>query len=188
MSSHHIVREKQEPALLIMQIDNFSPENLGQLLEWSPTIIVAAEAYDHAESLGIKIDGVVTSDTDFKAQEETIMIICGSNPLEDALKYFISAQYPAVNIISADFKIKDYAFYADEIDLVIFNGDRKIFPVRSGFSKWQTGGEHIEILTMPQGLDVSGMQHLHGNLFETEKDGFYHLRFDQPFIFISESV
>ncbi|RZK41505.1 MAG: thiamine pyrophosphokinase, partial [Pedobacter sp.] len=40
MSSHHIVREKQEPALYIHQLGNFDEEKLGQLLEWSPTVLV----------------------------------------------------------------------------------------------------------------------------------------------------
>ena len=39
MSSHHIVREKQEPALLVLGLNNFSTELLGQLLEWNPTVI-----------------------------------------------------------------------------------------------------------------------------------------------------
>lgn len=40
MSSHHIVREKQEPALLIMDLNGFNDEHLGQLLEWNPTVLV----------------------------------------------------------------------------------------------------------------------------------------------------
>ncbi|MFD2144372.1 hypothetical protein [Mucilaginibacter antarcticus] len=39
MSSHHIVREKQEPALLVLGLDGFDEEQLGQLLEWSPTLM-----------------------------------------------------------------------------------------------------------------------------------------------------
>ena len=46
MSSHHIVKEKQEPALYIHQLGDFNEEFLGQLLEWSPTVIVAAGEYE----------------------------------------------------------------------------------------------------------------------------------------------
>ena len=56
MSSHHIVREKQEPALLILSLEGFEYENLGQILEWSPTVIVQQEIYEIADSLAFKID------------------------------------------------------------------------------------------------------------------------------------
>ena len=46
MSSHHIVREKQEPALLVLGLDDFPDELLGQLLEWSPTVIVTADTVE----------------------------------------------------------------------------------------------------------------------------------------------
>jgi hypothetical protein len=44
MSSHHIVKEKQEPALYIHHFGNFDEEYLGQLLEWSPTLLVATNS------------------------------------------------------------------------------------------------------------------------------------------------
>ena len=71
MSSHHIVREKQEPALYIHHLGNFDEENLGQLLEWSPTIVVAASEYEKALSLGIKIDVVIGLAGDLQIQENT---------------------------------------------------------------------------------------------------------------------
>lgn len=37
MSSHHIVRDDQEPALIIANGAACSSELLGQLLEWSPS-------------------------------------------------------------------------------------------------------------------------------------------------------
>ena len=40
MSSHHIVRDDQEPALIIANGASCSNELLGQLLEWSPIVIV----------------------------------------------------------------------------------------------------------------------------------------------------
>ncbi|HYG16495.1 MAG TPA: thiamine diphosphokinase, partial [Bacteroidia bacterium] len=40
MSSHHFVKEKQEPALIIANGEACSRELLGQLLEWQPTVMV----------------------------------------------------------------------------------------------------------------------------------------------------
>lgn len=188
MSSHHIVREKQEPALLIMKLDGFESENLGQILEWSPTVIVHEDIYELADSLALKIDGVLSPNPDFLAQENTRIILTDTDPLEDCLKFLVGEGYPAVNIITEEFSMKDYALFVDDIDLVVFTGDQKIFPVRSGFSKWQPAGETIRILHDVHHLSTSGLTLREPHLFETEKDGFYSFTFDQPFIFISEKI
>jgi len=56
MSSHHIVRDDQEPALIIANGEACSYELLGQLLEWSPFVIVLDSAMERALELGIKVD------------------------------------------------------------------------------------------------------------------------------------
>ena len=56
MSSHHVVREKQEPALLVLGLDGFDDELLGQLLEWSPTVITTQQIAERLNAYGIKID------------------------------------------------------------------------------------------------------------------------------------
>lgn len=57
MSSHHIVREKQEPALLVLSMDAFDEEMLGQLLEWSPTVICSTGTAEKLDASGIKSTG-----------------------------------------------------------------------------------------------------------------------------------
>jgi thiamine pyrophosphokinase len=188
MSSHHIIREKQEPALLIMNMDEFNHENLGQLLEWSPTVIVNEPMFELVDSLGIKIDGVVTENSHYPAQPQTVIIHTEDDPLQDALKFLTGEQYPAVNIITNNFSAKDYGLYVDLIDIVILTPYQKIFPVKSGFSKWQVQGEEIEILLEANNLQVSGLRPITEHVFETEKEGFYTLSFDQSFTFIAESL
>jgi thiamine pyrophosphokinase len=188
MSSHHVVREKQEPALLIISLDGFENENLGQILEWSPTVIVHEAIYELVDSMAFKVDAVVTKDPHFNTQESTRLILTENEPLEDALKFLVGEQYPAVNIIANQFLLKDYVLFVDDLDIVIFIGDKKIFPVRSGFSKWQPAGEEIQLLHEVHNLHTSGLKKVEDHIMETEKDGFYSLIFDQPFIFISESI
>lgn len=188
MSSHHIIREKQEPALLIMSLEGFESEHLGQILEWSPTVIVNEDIYDLADSLALKVDGVLTNNPDFLAQENTRIILTNLDPLEDCLKYLVGEGYPAVNIITKEFKLKDYALFVDDIDIVVFIADQKIFPVRSGFSKWQPAGERVQLLHEVHNLSTSGLVSKEEHFLETEKDGFYSFTFDQPFIFISEKI
>ena len=188
MSSHHIVREKKEPALLILSLEGFDYENLGQILEWSPTVIVSQDIYELANSLAFKIDAVITSDPNFRTQENTKLVIADSDPVEDAFKFLLAEQYNALNVIAGEFILKDYALFVNDIDIVVFVANKKIFPVRSGFSKWQPAGEQVEILHEAYDLQTSGLINLEEYKFETEKDGFYSLVFDQAFIFIAESI
>ena len=188
MSSHHIVREKQEPALLIMSLDGFENENLGQILEWSPTVMVHEAIYELVDSMALKVDAVVTKDPHFNTQESTRLILTYTEPLEDGLKFLVAEKYPAVNIITNQFVLKDYVLFVDDLDIVVFIGKKKMFPVRSGFSKWQPAGEEIQLLHEVQNLRTSGLVKEEDRIMKTEKDGFYSLNFNQPFIFISESI
>lgn len=188
MSSHHIVRDKQEPALLIMSLEGFNQEYFGQLLEWSPAVLVDDSQYEQVDSLGIKIDGVISRDPDFAPQESTLIIPTESNHLEDALKYLVGEQYPSVNIITNNFAVKDYAMFADLIDLVIYMEDKRIFPVHPGFSKWRAANERILLLQEVNNLHVSGLRFINKHTLETEKDGFYTITFAHKFIFIAEVI
>lgn len=188
MSSHHIIREKQEPALLIMQLDGFSSENLGQLLEWSPTVVVDGLIYEEADSIGIKIDAVITADLNFSVQANTKLILSEGDELAYGLKYLTGEGYPAVNVIADRFSLKDYALFVDFINLVIYSGGQKIYPVRSGFSKWIAADEPVELHGDAINFHQSGLEKLSDKHYKTVKNGFCILTFDQPFIFIGESL
>src|SRR6202012_5572544 len=87
-SSHHIVREKQEPALLILGLDNFPDELLGQLLEWSPTVIVTPQTADKVHALEIKIDWLITDKTVLLLQSDIKLMPPGNDAdIEAAIKY-----------------------------------------------------------------------------------------------------
>jgi thiamine pyrophosphokinase len=79
MSSHHIVKEKQEPALIIANGEACSEELLGQLLEWSPFIVVLDHAIYRVLDLGIKIDVWMG---DFDQQHDFENIRASQHPLE----------------------------------------------------------------------------------------------------------
>ncbi len=187
MSSHHIVREKQEPALLILDLAHFNGELLGQILEWSPAVFATNSSYEEINSLGIKVDFVFAPESNLDVQEHTKIIVCSGDILEGALKYLVTEEYPAVNIITNSFYLKDYVLFVDLIDLVVFVGSRKIFPVRSGFSKWQVANKEISLMH-PVNVNTFGLWELESQVFKTEKDGFYGFTFEQPSVFISEEI
>lgn len=62
MSSHHFVREGQEPALFI--VDPVPFDVVAGLLEWSPAVIATAQSLQHVISWGIKVDVVMVREHD----------------------------------------------------------------------------------------------------------------------------
>lgn len=189
MSSHHIVREKQEPALFILDLEGIHPENLGQLLEWSPTVIVAEQSYDSAESLGIKIDFIVGSSSfEHTLQPRTRVLSSGEDILKGAMDYLTREDYPAVNIVTSKPVVSDYYPYCENINIVILSNELRIFTARSGFSKWKPAGENITILSEATSLVHTGLTQTSPNTYTTESDGFYSLHFQEALIFVGENL
>lgn len=189
MSSHHIVREKQEPALLVLGLDTFPRELLGQLLEWSPTVIATPQTAEKLIVNGIKVDWIITNGTDDVLQSDVKLMSAGDDNLTDAaLNYLISDEYPAVNIVTDELNLEDYLHFANKINLVIFHDHKKIYAVSPGFSKWKPAGEIIELLGHAGRVDFSGLEKINDNQYKTIADGFFTLHFYGPFLFIAEDA
>lgn len=190
MSSHHIVREKQEPALVITGLDNFEDELLGQLLEWSPTVIVTADTAESMQTYGIKIDWLVANSLpEYITQSDIKLIPTGNgSALTTALKYLTNEGYPSVNIIANEWHLDDYINFADKLDMVIFYNNKKISVIRSGFKKWKPAGERIEFLTVAHNFVYNGLFAESDTAFSTIQDGFIDLNFSDNFLFISEPL
>ncbi|MBW4888609.1 thiamine pyrophosphokinase [Mucilaginibacter sp. HMF5004] len=188
MSSHHIVREKQEPALLVLGLANFTDELLGQLLEWSPTVMVTADTAEQLNAMGIKVDVVIEGDNAELQSDIKTIPAKGDSLAVAALQYLIGNKYPAVNIITDEFAVGDYLPYISNINIVIYHKGQKIYPVHNGFSKWKPAGETINVLNNTGRLNVTGLDPINESEYTTTHDGFFTLQFDAPFLLISESI
>jgi len=172
MSSHHIVKEGQEPALIIANGENCSAELLGQLLEWSPLVIVLDGAINRVLKLGVKVD-VLLGDFDSKNhaldvanEQPNIEIIHtpdqNKTDLQKGIEYLIDKGYYAANIIWATGKradhnlsnITDLARYKKLIKLVVLDDYSKIFLLPQNYKKWYVKDTNISL--MPIGL-VNGV-------------------------------
>ena len=164
MSSHHIVREKQEPALLIANGEACQPELIGQLLEWSPTVVVLDRAIWRVFELGIKVD-VLLGDFDRGLDLEAIMaeqyplgIVHtpdqNKTDLDKGIEFLIQRGYPAVNIIWATGRRADHTLtnmtnivrYKDQIRITILDDHSRIFPLVGQFEKWYEAGTPISLI------------------------------------------
>src|SRR5690606_14553221 len=154
MSSHHIVRDDQEPALIIANGAACSKELMGQLLEWSPLVIVLDNAIERVMELGIKVD-VLLGDFDngfdaekYKELQYPLEIVHTPNQdktdLEKALDYLIDRKIPAANVIWATGKRADHTItnitnivrYRNLIKAVILDDHSKVFLLPKKFEKW----------------------------------------------------
>lgn len=189
MSSHHIVRENQEPALVVADFNALDSVHLGQLLEWSPTVITDSVNLDFFISEGIKVD-IVFGDKPDEIMQESTKFMGVDDPhdfIRQALSYLITNQFKAVNILTESVS-SDLSSYAEEINIVLFCQGRRYAFVRGQFEKWKPKGEKIYIdescLKSFQGLDYTAKGE-----FITTSDGFITVEFStHDFVLIGEEI
>lgn len=178
MSSHHIVRENQEPALVILEAHAIPFEKVQELLEWMPTIIVLYSQIETVIGWGIKIDVVLVP-----AGEEAMWIDCTKeqqpieivsfrseeSAIDKAISFLQSRTIPAVNWLASDTQLL--------LRLSGFNGDTEVFMnnirwsrVKFGrFEKWLPKG------TVLHCFPKDSCSEFLNSRFSIEKDGVVEL-------------
>lgn len=185
MSSHHIIREKQEPALYIQQLGSFNEEYLGQLLEWSPTLIVNDSVYEKAISMGLKVDAVVNSSEGSVYQENTKLIEVKTEDLDAVLDFLIAEEYQAVNVIDTKSNLRELGSYIEEINIVVFTETEKAYAIKSGFKVWKPKGSIFKIDVISY-FETSNLRQEESGNFVVVNDGFVEFTFTTEYLFISE--
>jgi thiamine pyrophosphokinase len=168
MSSHHIIRDAQEPALIIANGEACSFELMGELLEWSPLVIVLDSAINRVLELGIKVDVLLGDfDRDFDAEkirQEQYPIEIVHTPdqnktdLEKAFDYLIEKGFPAVNVVWATGRRADHTItnltsvvkYREQLKIVILDDYSKVFLLPRSYEKWYTAGTSISLIPLGQ--------------------------------------
>jgi len=179
MSSHHVVREKQEPALLIANGEGCNFELMGQLLEWSPFVVVLDHAIHRVLDLGIKVD-VLLGDFDHNVDFEEILsrqypleIIAtpdqDKTDLEKGIEFLIERGFPAVNIVWATGRRADHSIsnmtnivrYKRQIKIVLFDDHSKVFPLVDSFEKWYAASTPISLIPVGtvEGITTEGLKY-----------------------------
>ncbi len=178
MSSHHIVRDDQEPALIIANGASCNQELLGQLLEWSPLVIVLDAAIERVFELGIKVD-VLLGDFDrnfdansYKEKHYPLEIVYAPNQnktdLEKAFDYLIEKGHKAANVVWATGKRADHTFsnisnivsYRNLLKIVLFDDYSKIYLLPHKFEKWYPKNTIISLIPMGTVSEIT-TQNLH---------------------------
>lgn len=185
MSSHHIVREDQEPALILEDWQGLDEELLHQLLEWSPTLITSDQLVTDLIARQTKVD-IVIGTADPRPLQDTIRFIYSPEPFVDtAIQYLIKQGYQAAYLVSSGVRPESLLSYVPDITVTLFSDGVRYYPVRSGFSKWKPKGETIYIGDAER-LSYTGLNPISTKQFQTVDDGFFTLSFPQERVVIGE--
>jgi len=178
MSSHHIVRDNQEPALLVLQAGTVSFEIIEELLEWSPSIIVHESEIELFVFRGIKIDAVIFEEDH---RDEIIDKIQNQLPvhlisyrtesaLTTGLSFLQEKKHSYVNIVTDNAGILDsLKSLENPKNISVFHQDIRWSLVRSGhFEKWVANGVGITLLDHNEQIVLNGDKE---NMIKINKSG-----------------
>lgn len=174
MSSHHFVREGQEPALIIANGSSCSDELLYALLEWSPFVLVLDGALERVMSKGIKFDALLG---DFDSSNELHKQLDFMQPLETlhrpdqnktdlekGLDYLLEEKnIPHARILWATGKRSDHFLnnlftlgkYAERMNLVMLDDHTQLFVLPRKFSKHYPQGQIISLMPLTEVQNIT---------------------------------
>ncbi len=192
MSSHHFVKEGQEPALLILDALPYSLT--GTLLEWAPLVVVSESALDQITSFGIKMDVVLSPENrlDLLTQklraQAPVKILSHQveeSPMVNALNFLIRTNQFAVNILTlSPTDVLDHIEqFTDKLQIAVIDEKIRWSAVMSGnYEKWVAANSQFFI---KKGLNTQSVniQGLRGqkDTFESVKDGLISVKSDGLF-------
>ena len=176
MSSHHVVRDKQEPALIIANGESCKTTLLNDLLEWSPYVVVLDGAIHRVLDLKIKVDVLLgdfdrneISESIIRENQDAIEIVHTPDQektdLEKAIDFLIERGHRAVNIVWATGRRADHTIgnitsmvrFRDRITITMLDDYSTIYLLPRSpetFQKWYASGTPISLI--PIG-DVAGL-------------------------------
>lgn len=188
MSSHHIVRENQEPALLIADAHAISFEKIQELLEWMPVVVVLSSEVETVIAWGIKVNVVITPLAEMETWrdqlvEQTPIRFISYNPDDEPLQtafYFLTASKAAgVNCLlgSKDDLTKIESFSNLDIEAFV---DNKLWSwMKKGhFEKWFPSGATLYL--SPEEMKSEFPEFVSGS-YRTVKDGIISLKSTRSF-------
>jgi hypothetical protein len=191
MSSHHFVKEGQEPALIIA--DAVPVAVVEPLLEWAPLVVVMENSIDQVSAWGIKTDVVVTqiNNTQYMIQKlmdqmpiKILSCAVADEPLDTALYYLISNKQFTVNVIAqnAEKYISKAEKFTDRLEIIIMDEHIRWFSVKSGhFTKWVPANTKLLTLSLQGDVAFSGEAQMTSGKITAEKDGFIIVTSDHLF-------
>ncbi len=159
MSSHHFVKDGQEPALVIANGEMCAYEILTSLMEWCPYIVVCDGAYNRIKNLQITPDVVIGDFDSLKGVEHNLhtqyihLKDQETTDLEKAINHLIEKGYTDINVIWAsgkrlDHTINNFATLAkySKIKVVLIDDYSRSFILPKNYSKRYEKGQALSLV------------------------------------------
>lgn len=193
MSSHHVIRDEQEPPIFILAVKN-NLAQIKQLLGWSPTVWVLEEHAEWVMSQNIKVDGILSA----KPSEHT--------PLELQSGNYIVREFRQSDIFSSIFSVlEDKKFTginifcgaslrnellclvdnsATKIPISIFvEGEITLVSFKKHLKKWYPAGSKLKVLV---GELLAGNVQKEDEYLVVKEEGFIQIKSESPLIILTE--
>lgn len=172
MSSHHVVRDLQEPALLVADGEMCSLKLLESFLEWSPVVVALDGAFIHLQELGIKVDYWLGDFDNLDPEEileksgKEVKIVRredqNKTDFEKGLDFLIDLGAKTIHALWATGKRMDHALanystltkYADK-EIILFNDWSRAHLVKNSFEKWYNKGDIISLMPLPEARNIN---------------------------------
>lgn len=167
MSSHHTVREKQEPSLLVAD-GVIAWNSLFELLEWSPMVIALDGAARRLMEEGIKVDLVIG---DFDTEQDMAQLQSiqpdvrmlkledqDCNDLEKAMRFLVEDGHAACHILGASGNRTDHWLenlsacmkFNSKINWQWIGTHDRMYPVPPTFKKYFEKGSGLGLMPFPE--------------------------------------
>ncbi|MEQ8237710.1 MAG: hypothetical protein RIA69_00790 [Cyclobacteriaceae bacterium] len=156
MSSHHIVRDQQEPALIVEDISEFPIKTLNEILGWSPTVVCLEKSIIQFAAYGLKIDHLVVDKTSMNTFAEMLSYQWPfqihekiKQPLVQAIEILNKNEHTSINVLCNSSYLSELIqelLPFHEIDFCVFTETKKVLlHKKSVFSKWFPKGSFLGV-------------------------------------------
>ena len=190
MSSHHFVKEGQEPALYIHDVIPF--EQVGALLEWAPIVITRSSQVEQVISWGIKVDVVLmeTEDADVLTLLETQAPVRILPPakLSVSLNEVLMADHQRnITVTATDLQqFLDLApSLSTDVLTVVTPEIRWVSASHPTFGKWLPAGSVLLLYPQILACTVRGGE-LQGGRIVVESDGLVEITAEKSVFWVGE--
>lgn len=192
MSSHHFVKEDQEPVLFIVNAVSWS--RVSPLLEWCPKVIVSSSVLEQVMVWNIKIDAVAALQREADvlkwqlSMQAPVEILFDSHDdiLASTLRFLDSNGHRGVHIIVASASgelLRRLIDLSGRIEISLHEEHfRWSLITRRKFKKWVSGGTQLQVVGKYSGqaIQTEGLKEDKTG-FKASSDGLINITSGGPF-------
>lgn len=183
MSSHHVVRDNQEPAIILQNVRFEDYPLVMNLLEWSPFVVLFDSAFELVSSWGVKVDLLVSEDNpeQLAAYEERLEdqkpFIVKHFDFHEMMRFLKDKGHTMINYLGRPSQVMSYFI---DFEIVVFDQGYQYSYFDKVFEKWYPKGEFLEF------IDIDNVEFLSHDLldqdYQTVQDGLVTINSSKSFL------